>query len=62
MVWVINLVTLDKGSLDHGVSHSSPQSAGDLINLLADVAAERYVSRCIYIPFSVIIYLNCKFS
>lgn len=51
MVWVINRVTLEKSSLDHGVLHSSLQSVGDLINLLADVAAERYISRCIHIPF-----------
>lgn len=62
MVWVINCVTPEKSSLDHGVLHSSLQHVGDLINLLLDIAVERCTSRCPSIPFSVIMYLNCKFS
>ena len=58
----VNRVTLEKSSLHHGVLHSSLQSVGDLINLLADVGAERYISPCLSIPFSVVICLNCKSS
>lgn len=59
---VVNRVTLEKSSLHHGVLHSSLLSVGDLINLLADVGAERYISPCLSIPFSVVICLNCKSS
>lgn len=58
----INCVTLEKSSLGHGVLHFSLQNVGDLINLRVDVPAERYISRCIYISFSVFIRLNCKSS
>lgn len=62
MVRVMNCITPEKSSLHHYVLHFSLQNTGDLINLLVDVAAERYISGCIYISFSVIVYLNCKFS
>lgn len=52
----------EKRSLHRGVLHSSLQNAGDFINLLVDAAAERYISRRVSIPVSVIMYLNCKFS
>lgn len=44
LVWVMNCVTLEKSSLDHCVLHFSLQNVGDLINLLVDVAAERYIA------------------
>lgn len=40
MVWVINCVTLEKGSFDRCVLHFPLPNAGDLINLLADVKVE----------------------
>lgn len=44
MVWVINCVTLEKSSLDHGVLHFPLQNVGDLINLRVEAPAGRYIS------------------
>ena len=61
MARVINCVTLEKSSLDHGVLHFPLQNAGDLINLLAEMAVGRPICRASATP-SLVVHLNCKFS